>query len=151
MDRYIRLDVTLFPGTSGGAIVDTQGRTLGVGTNGLSRIAGLAVPLSTVNRVVDELLAKGHIARGYLGVGLQPIASGLIVLSVEPNGPAERAGVLLGDIVTALDGKPVADTDDVQSVLEPEYVGKAIKASVIRGGAPTEVTITIGERPRKAA
>jgi S1-C subfamily serine protease len=151
MDRYIRLDVTLFPGTSGGAIVNTQGQTLGVATSGLSRIAGLAVPLSTVNRVVDELLAKGHISRGYLGVGLQPIASGLIVLSVEPNGPAEKAGVLLGDILVALDGKPVADTDDVQSVLEPDYVGKAVKASLIRGGASTEISITIGERPRRAA
>src|SRR5437899_6368292 len=107
MDRYIRLDLTLYPGSSGGAVVDTEGRTLGIATSGLSRLAGLAVPLSTVNRVVDQLLTKGRIARGYLGVGLQPIAPGVIVLSVEPGGPADRAGVLLGDILVALNGKPV--------------------------------------------
>ena len=98
-------------------------------------MAGLAVPLSTVNRVVDELLTKGHISRGYLGVGLQPLAApaGLIVLSVEPGGPAERGGVLVGDILVAVEGKPVKDTDDVQGVLEPNYVGKAVKASLVRG------------------
>ncbi len=140
MDQYIRLDATLYPGTSGGAMIDTQGRTLGIATSGLSRLAGLSVPLSTVNRVVDELLTKGHISRGYLGVGLQPLAApaGLIVLSVEPGGPAERGGVLVGDIVVAVDGKPVKDTDDVQSVLEPDYVGKAVKASLVRGGVAAE-------------
>lgn len=160
MDRYIRLDMTLYPGSSGGAVIDTQGQALGIATSGLSRLAGLAVPVSTVNRVVDELLAKGHIARGYLGVGLQPIAipdtlaklnasAGVIVLSVEPKGPAERAGVLIGDIVVALNGKPVKDTDDVQSVLEPDFVGQEVKASLVRGGVLTEVAITIGERPRR--
>jgi S1-C subfamily serine protease len=164
MDQYIRLDLTLYPGSSGGAVVNTQGETLGISTSGLSRIAGLAVPVSTVNRVVDELLTKGHIARGYLGVGLQPIAipealgkqlklsgaGGVIVLSVEPDGPAERAGLLIGDILVALDGKPIEDTDDVQSVLEPGFVGKPVKAAIVRAGALTEAAITIGERPRRA-
>ena len=106
LDQYIRLDVTLYPGSSGGVVINTQGEALGIATSGLSRLAGLAVPASTVNRVVDELLAKGHISRGYLGLGLQPIAlpgdlskklklpnsAGVIVLSVEPNGPADSAG-----------------------------------------------------------
>jgi S1-C subfamily serine protease len=164
MDQYIRLDVTLYPGSSGGAVINTQGQTLGIATNGLSRIAGLAVPVSTVNRVVDELLTKGHISRGYLGLGLQPVAipealakqlklsgpAGVIVLSVEPNGPSERAGLLIGDIVVALNGQAVKDTDDVQSVLEPGFVGKAVKAALVRGGALAEASITIGERPRRA-
>jgi len=164
MDQYIRLDVTLFPGSSGGAVIDAQGQTLGIATNGLSRIAGLAVPVSTVNRVVEELLTKGHISRGYLGVGLQPIAipealarqlklsnpAGVIVLSVEQNGPSEKAGLLIGDIVVALNGKTIRDTDDVQSVLEPSFVGKPVKAALVRGGALTEASITIGERPRRA-
>jgi S1-C subfamily serine protease len=164
MDQYIRLDVTLFPGSSGGAVINTQGETLGISTSGLSRIAGLAVPVSTVNRVVDELLAKGHIARGYLGLGLQPVAipealvkqlklpgsSGVIVLSVEQDGPAEHAGLFIGDILVALNGKPIEDTDDVQTVLEPGFVGKPVKAAIVRGGALTEAAITIGERPRRA-
>ena len=159
LDLYIRLDATLYPGSSGGAVVDTGGRTLGIATGGLSRLAGLAIPASTVNRVVDELLTKGRISRGYLGVGLQPIAlpealvkhaAGVIVLSVEPNGPAHRAGVFLGDILVALNGKPVKDTDDVQGVLEPDFVGKEVKASLVRGGKLTELSITIGERARRA-
>ena len=164
MDQYIRLDVTLFAGSSGGAVINTQGKVIGIGTNGLSRIAGLAVPVSTVNRVVDELLTKGHISRGYLGVGLQPIRipgslakqlkianpGGVIVLSVEPGGPAEKAGLFIGDIFVAIDGKPVHDTDDVQGVLEPGFVGKTVAVTLIRGGALTSASITIGERPRRA-
>jgi len=137
---------------------------LGIATSGLSRIAGLAVPIATVNRVVEELLTKGHISRGYLGLGLQPIAipdalakelkltgpGGVITLSVEPNGPAERAGLMIGDILVALNGKPIQDTDDVQSVLEPGFVGKPVKATLVRGGALTEASITVGERPRRA-
>ena len=164
MDQYIRLDVTLFPGSSGGAVINTQGKVIGIGTNGLSRIAGLAVPVSTVNRVVQELLTRGHISRGYLGVGLQPISlpgalatqlklsspGGVILLSVEPGGPAEKAGLFIGDILIALNDKPIQDTDDVQSVLEQGFVGKAVKAVLIRGGALTDASITIGERPRRA-
>jgi S1-C subfamily serine protease len=164
IDQYIRLDLTLYPGSSGGAVINTQGKVLGVATSGLSRIAGLAVPVSTVNRVVDELLAKGHISRGYLGIGLQPIAipdalakqlkltspAGVIVLSVEPGGPAERGGLLIGDILVALNGKSIQDTDDVQSVLEPGFVGKPVKATLVRGGAIAEASITVGERPRRA-
>jgi S1-C subfamily serine protease len=164
MDQYIRLDVTLFPGSSGGAVINTQGKVIGIATNGLSRIAGLAVPVSTVNRVVEQLLTKGHISRGYLGVGLQPIAipetlagrlkltgaAGVIVLSVEPGGPAEKGGLFIGDILVALNGQPVHDTDDVQSVLEPGFVGKAVAAKLIRAGALAEASITIGERPRRA-
>jgi S1-C subfamily serine protease len=164
IDQYIRLDVTLYPGSSGGAVVNTQGEVLGIATSGLSRIAGLAVPVSTVNRVIDELLTKGHISRGYLGLGLQPVtipdglakqlkllnAAGVIVLSVEPGGPSERAGLLIGDILVGLDGKPIKDTDDVQSVLEPGFVGKPVAAVLVRGGALTEKSITVGERPRRA-
>ena len=161
MDQYIRLDLTLYPGSSGGAVVNTLGETLGIATSGLSRLAGLAVPNSTVNRVVEELLTKGHISRGYLGVGLQPVVlpadlarklklagqAGVIVLSVEPDGPAGRAGLLIGDILVGLNGNPVSDTDDVQSVLEPGFVGKAVAATLVRGGELTAVSITVGERP----
>jgi S1-C subfamily serine protease len=155
IDRYVRLDVTVYPGSSGGAVVDSQGGLIGIATSGLSRIAPLAIPVSTVNRVVDALLAKGRVTRGYLGVGLQridlpePHGAGLIVLSVEPSGPSGRAGVVLGDILVALDGKPLRDTDDVQSALEPEFVGEPVKASLLRGGKPLDLAITVGERPRR--
>jgi S1-C subfamily serine protease len=132
-------------------------------TSGLSRVAPVAVPAATLERVVTELLATGRVSRGYLGVGLQPVAlpevlrgklksgqaAGLIVLSVEPGGPADNAGVLIGDIVVALDGAAAADTDDVQQALGGEAIGRSVKASLVRGGELVEAAITIGERPRR--
>jgi S1-C subfamily serine protease len=152
IDQYLRLDLTLYPASSGGAVVDTAGRVLGIATGALSRIAGLALPVSTVNRVVDEILRTGHVARGYLGLGLHPVAlpdgsTGLIVLSAEADGPAARSGVLIGDILVALAGKSVSDTDDIQSALVGDSVGKPIAARIVRGGQFIEVSITVGERP----
>ncbi len=163
IDSLVRLDLTLYPGFSGGALVDAQGRVAGITTSGLSRSMGLAIPASTVNRVTDQLLSKGRIARGYLGIGMQPVAvpeslktklglsgdSGLIIVSVQPGGPAEQAGVLIGDILVALDGKALSDTDDVQALLDPERIGTALQARFIRGGEPVDLSITVGERPSK--
>jgi S1-C subfamily serine protease len=153
LDQYIRLDLTMYPSSSGGAVIDTAGGVIGIATAGLSRIAGLAIPASTINRVADELLSRGHVARGYLGVGLQPVEVGdhqksLIVLSVERGGPADKAGVLVGDILVSLGGKAVADTDDVQSALESAAVGQAIEGGLLRGGEARRIAITIGERRR---
>jgi S1-C subfamily serine protease len=155
LDHYIRLDLTLYPGSSGGLVVNSAGQALGIATSGLSRIAGLAIPAATINRVVDEVLARGRVARGYLGVGLQPVElpdhqKGLIVLSLEPQGPAAQAGVLIGDVLVALGGTAVADTDDIQTVLEAHGVGRAVDVAVVRGGAARSVSITIGERPQRS-
>jgi len=152
LDRYIRLDLTLYPASSGGPVLNVAGETIGIATSALSRIAGLAVPASTINRVIDEVLARGRVARGYLGVGLQPVElpdhqKGLIVLSLEPQGPAAQAGVLIGDVLVSLAGEAVADTDDIQTALELKGVGQAIEALVVRGGAPRTLSVTIGERP----
>ncbi len=163
IDKLVRLDLTLYPGFSGGALVDAQGKVAGILTSGLSRSMGLAIPATTINRVVDQLLTKGRIARGYLGIGMQPVTipdslksklnlpsnGGLVVVSVQSGGPAEQAGALIGDVLVLLDGKPVSDTEHVQSMLDPERVGKALSARVIRGGEPADLTITVGERPSK--
>jgi len=161
LDQYIRLDARLFPNSSGGAVVDGRGRLLGIATSGLSRIAGLAIPASSVNRVVDAVLAKGHVPRGYLGVSVQPIAipaalrarlgisneAGVMVVSAEPGGPADQAGVLLGDIVVSLGAASLEGIEDVQSFSESAAIGKPVTAKLIRAGAFQEVTITVGERP----
>ena len=154
LDNYIRLDLTLYPGSSGGLVVNAAGEALGIATSVLSRIAGLAIPASTIDRVVDEILARGHVARGYLGVGLQPVElpdhqKGLVVLSLEHEGPAAKAGVLIGDILTSLDGSKVGETEDIQAVLETHAVGQSIAAGVSRGGVSQNIAIVIGERPRK--
>ena len=154
LDHYIRLDLTLYPGSDGGAVVNTAGETIGIATSALSRIAGLAIPAVTVDRVVDEILTRGRVARGYLGVGLQPVElpdhqKGLIVLSLEPAGPAATAGVLIGDILVRLAGQPVDDTDDIQLALEGHAVGKKIEVEVLRGGEARRIDVIVGERPRR--
>jgi S1-C subfamily serine protease len=165
IDRLIRPDVSIFIGFSGGALIDVEGRVIGVNTTGLARGAGLTIPASTVNHVIDTLLKHGRIARPYLGVAMQPVAlpaelrsnlnlpneSALIILSVEAESPAGRAGITLGDVLLALEGVPVADTDDVQSVLSRAKVGQTIRASILRGGEQREITLTLAERPREKA
>jgi S1-C subfamily serine protease len=160
IDTMIRADLTLYPGFSGGPLVDAAGRVVGVNTSGLSRGLPLAIPTATVKRVTEALLSTGRISRGYLGVGLQPVKlsadlagklalsqqGGLIVISVEDNGPAATGGVLLGDILVALGEKPVDDTSDVQLLLDPGSVGTQTTTRVIRGGELRTLTITIGER-----
>ena len=163
LDQYIRLDATLFPNSSGGAVVDCRGGLLGIATSGLSRIAGLAIPASSVDRVTDTLLEKGHLPHSYLGIGVRPVAipevlatnisvsnkSGVMVVSVEAGGPADQAGVLLGDILVRLEDTPIEQIEDLQSFLDAGVIGKAVKGRLIRAGALQEITITVGERPGK--
>jgi S1-C subfamily serine protease len=161
IDQFLRLDLSIYIGFSGSALVDAQGRIVGLNTSGLARGMAMAIPASTVNRVTTELLSKGHISRGFLGVGMQPVAlspalrekhkwaesRAAILVSVEADGPAESAGIMLGDVLLALDGQPIRDTDDVQAHLGPEKIGASIVATILRGGARQEVSIRVGERP----
>ncbi|KAM3107652.1 S1C family serine protease [Phormidesmis sp. 146-33] len=160
IDQFICPSLNLYPGFSGGPLINAQGQVIGINTAG-PRHMTLSIPVATVNRVVDQLLQTGRIARGYLGLGMQPVrlpetlarslnlskSGGVIVVSIEPTGPGDQAGVLLGDIITALDGTAIADIGDVHAVLDPDRVGHAITAQMIRGGALIETTITVGERP----
>ena len=151
IERFVAPDVNIYYGFSGGALVDVEGRIIGLNTSGLTRGSGITIPAVTVTRVVDDLLTRGRVQRGYLGVGLHPVAlpdgrKGLVVLSIEPNGPAGKAGIFVGDVLAALEGQPVEDTDDVQAHLGAENVGKAIEAAIVRGGVDVKVAITPGER-----
>lgn len=161
IDRFVRLDVSIYDGFSGGPLVDAAGRVLGIDTSGLSRGAALAVPTTTVNRVTDQLLRDGRVARGYLGLGMQPVRLpaaltarvgtpnevGLMIVSAEPGGPGDTAGMLIGDILVAVDGTNVADPAELLALLGPDRIGKPLTARIVRGGEPTTVTITVGERP----
>jgi len=163
LDNYVRLDATMFPNSSGGAVVDVRGRLLGIATSALSRVAGLAIPASSVNRVLDALVAKGHVPQGYLGIGAQPVGipdalrtslaltarSGIMVVKVEAGGPADQAGVFLGDILVSLGDTTLEEFEDLQSVSDSGIIGKQVKARVIRAGAIHELSITVGERPGK--
>jgi S1-C subfamily serine protease len=152
IDRFIRPDVNIYPGFSGGALVNVEGRVIGLNTSGLTRGTGVTVPVSTVSRVVDELLTRGHVRRGFLGVGLHPVrlpdgARGLIVLSLEPDGPALKAGVMVGDVLLTLDGEAVMDTDAVQSQLGADRIGKKVMAEIVRGGTRISIGVIPAERP----
>ncbi|HVH70980.1 MAG TPA: trypsin-like peptidase domain-containing protein, partial [Candidatus Dormibacteraeota bacterium] len=137
---YIRLDIGVQPTAVGGAVIDAHGRTIGIASPRFARFGAIAVPAPTVNRVVDVLLQKGRIPRGYLGVGLQPVRlpealrrtlkrddkSAAIVLEVEPEGPAHKAGIVIGDILVAVAGHPITRLEDVHGQLSAESIGKSL-------------------------
>jgi S1-C subfamily serine protease len=160
IDRYLRPDVTLYRGFAGGALVDATGRVVGMNTMG-KRGTALTIPAETIERVVSQLVAKGRIARGYLGVGMQPIRispqlsaalnltvpTGVILINVEPQSPADRGGLVLGDILISWDGTPLLDPRDVRAMLNRgDRVGQQVPIGIIRGGALLELSIEIGER-----
>jgi S1-C subfamily serine protease len=152
IDQFIRPDTTIYTGFSGGALIDTEGQIIGLNTSALARDAAITVPAVTVSRVTEILLTRGRMARGFIGVGLHPVrlpdgSAGLVILSIEPNGPAAKAGIVVGDVLVRLNGQPVHDTDDVQAQLGPESVGKAVTAGILRGGAPIEIQVTPAEKP----
>lgn len=160
VEGYIRSDTTFFPGFSGGPLVDAAGRVVGLNSSRLARGAGLTVPSAAAGRIAEALLKQGRLRRGYLGVGSQaarlPTAlasklgreqqAGLLVVTVEPGTPAERAGVMIGDLLVDLGGTPVQDHEDLQALLGPESVGRPLPATVLRGGEPLALTIDVGER-----
>jgi S1-C subfamily serine protease len=153
VDQLVRLDVTLYPGFSGGPLVDGEGRIVGINTSGLSRVMAVAIPVATVNRTVKDLLEKGRIARGYLGLGMHPVRlpdgrAGVIVIHVQPDSPAGKAGVFVGDVLLTLNGAPLTDNDDVHAQLGPESIGKRLQAAIVRGGADTKLEIAVGERTK---
>jgi S1-C subfamily serine protease len=152
IERFIRPDLNIYTGFSGGALVDADGRVIGLNTSGLTRGVGVTIPASTVSRVTDELLTRGRVRRGFLGIGMHPVElpgdrQGLVILSVEPDGPAAQAGIVIGDVLLTLDGDSVIDTDAVQLHLGPESVGKALAIEILRGGSPMRIDVTPAERP----
>lgn len=163
LDAFVRLDGGLHPGFSGAALANVRGQVMGICTSALARGAGMVIPGVTVERVADELLAKGRVSRGYLGIGTQQVnlsdawvekmslssSHGLLVNSLAPGGPAEQAGVLLGDVLVELDGKPCRDVDDVHTALGSGSIGQQLKIALIRGGARIECSVTVGERPQR--
>jgi S1-C subfamily serine protease len=161
LSPYVRLDVGLQPTAIGGAVVDARGSIVGIATPKFARFGAIAIPAATVNRVADVLLSKGHIPKGYLGVGLQPVRlpadlaqrtqrkgkTATIVLDVAPDGPAHKAGILIGDLLLSLDGHEVLHPGDVHSILSSESVGTTLLAQLLRGGELREVRIAVTERP----
>jgi S1-C subfamily serine protease len=161
IDRFVRLDLNVYDGFSGGPLIDADGRVLGMNCSAHARGAPLTIPSTTVDRVIDALLTRGHVARAYLGVAMQPVRltrsvaerlqladnGGVLVVMVESDSPADRAGLLVGDVIVAAAGVSVGEPQDVAELLGAERVGSALELTVIRGGEKRPVNVTVGERP----
>jgi S1-C subfamily serine protease len=156
IDTYVQTDVVMYPGFSGGPLVNAAGQIVGLNTSALVRGTSLTLPTTTVRRVVEDLLTHGQVQRGYLGIGIQPARlpaalagelgqkTGLLLVSVEADGPAERAGLFMGDTVVALDGERVRHHDDLMALLSSDRVGATVPVRIIRGGQLCELQVTIG-------
>ena len=160
LDEFIQSETTPYPGFSGGPLINTEGEVLGLNTSGLTRGSSLTIPVKMAWRVADSLAKHGSVKRGYLGVRTQPVdipeasrqalnreqSQGLLVLWLEEGGPAATAGLLVGDILVAINGQQVAEADDLFSALTGDTVGKSVSVDVLRGGRPETVNVTVGER-----
>jgi S1-C subfamily serine protease len=158
LDQFIQSDVVMYPGFSGGALIDAWGRLVGMNTSGVLRGVSLAVPAATMARITKTLVEHGRVRRGYLGVGVQPArlakphgssgqTTGLLIASVEEGSPAEKAGLFLGDVLLTMGGKPLASMDDLLSALGGDVVGQSAALEVMRGGKVSSIQVAIGERP----
>jgi serine protease DegQ len=160
LERSLRTDTIPYPGFSGGPLVDAAGRVLGLNTSGLARGVSLTIPVSLAWQVADTLEKHGHVRRGYLGIRSQPVdlpaaqqqalgreqESGLLLVGIEDGSPAEKAGLLVGDILVGIAGTPLADPDELLARLTGAIVGQPTPVQVLRGGQPATITVTIGER-----
>ena len=158
---FVRLDVSVYPTSSGGAAVDANGKILGMVSIGLSRSSVLAVTRSTIDQVAERLLDKGFVSRGFLGIALKHVPlpaglaeklkqdSGIMLLELEPDGPAASAGLILGDVLLAAGGETLTDPDVLADVLDRTGAGQTLEFRVLRGGAVIPVQVRIGERPRR--
>jgi len=158
LDHYVQTDVVMYPGFSGGPLVGASGTMLGLNTSALLQGVSVTIPAGTLRSVVAALLAHGHVKRGYLGVGSQPVRlpdalakqldqeTALLLVTVEENSPAGKGGLLMGDTIVALDGQPVRHIDDLQGLLSGDRVGKAVPVRIVRGGQVQELSVVIGEK-----
>jgi S1-C subfamily serine protease len=160
LERYLRTDAIPYPGFSGGPLVDTAGRVVGLNTSGLARGASLAIPAGLAWQVAEALAKHGSVRRGFLGVRSQPVEipaaqqkalgreqpAGLLLVAVEAGSPAEAGGLIVGDILVGLADQPIDDPDELLARLTGEVVGRPTPIEVLRGGQPATVTVTIGER-----
>lgn len=158
IDTYVQTDVVMYPGFSGGPLVSAGGALIGMNSSALSRGVSLTLPAATIKRVADTLATHGRIKRGFLGVSAQPVRlpaniadsasqeTGLMLVAVEPGSPADKGGLVLGDVIINMAGQPIRHMDDLMSLLSGDRVGTAVPVRVVRGGQVQDSTVTVGER-----
>lgn len=158
IDRYLQTDVVMYPGFSGGPLVGAGGEFVGLNSSALAPGISLALPVTTIHRVVEVLSAHGHVPRAYLGIGTQPVRlpaalqqslgqeTGLLIVGVEAGSPAEAGGLVLGDTIVAVEGYAVRHHDDLLSRLTADRIGKPVALRIVRGGNVQDASVTLGER-----
>jgi S1-C subfamily serine protease len=158
IDHYLQTDAAMYPGFSGGPIIDAQQRVAGLNSSSLVAGLSLAVPAPTVRRTVQAVLSGRPVRRGYLGITALPVPlpdvvrerlgqeTGLLLTHVEPKSPAEKSRLIQGDTLVTLNGRPVRSLPDLQAVLHGDPVGGQVQARVVRAGALRDLDVTIGER-----
>jgi S1-C subfamily serine protease len=162
LDRLIRPDITLYPGQSGSALVDSSGRFLGMNTSALARGAAITVPAATIDRVLDEILTHGHVFRPWLGLAMQPVELpealiselkinhiGLMVMNVEPASPSAQAGIMLGDIITGANSREITGVEHVQAALRELKRGDSLQLTYVRGGKLATASVKVADRPQR--
>ena len=160
IDRVFRLDLSVYDGFSGGPLVDASGAVLGLNNSALARGTPMALPAKAVDRVLDELLESGHVRRPFIGVAVQPVAlsaslvkqhqlghdSGLLIVSIADASPADKAGVLLGDVLLEANGQSIGRPDDLLDALSSVETGGAVTLKLLRGGTIKTVSVTPADR-----
>ena len=161
LDRALGLDVGVYPGFSGSAVLLADGRLAGLATAGLVRATALALPAGHVRQVLDGIERHGSVKRGFLGITSQPVqiperqrdgraeTDGLLVTGVAAGTPAEQAGLLVGDIVVGFAGTSVDEPESLLALLTGDRVGHATPVAVLRGGRGLDVSVTVGQRSDK--
>jgi serine protease Do len=161
INPFVRLDISAYPTLSGGAALDAAGHLIGMISTGLSRSSVFAVTGSTIDRIAGKLVQQGYVSRGFLGVALQPVAlpagaketlkqdSGIMLLSIEPEGPGAVGGLILGDVLVAGDSQALAEPEALAELLERTPAGQVVKFKVLRAGVVQDLDVRIGERPSR--
>jgi putative serine protease PepD len=154
IENAVQTDAALNNGNSGGPLLDTQGRVVGVAAQirsetGGNQGIGYAIPGDTAKRVAADLIADGNVEHAYLGVSL-PDEGGARINEVVPGAPADRAGLRPGDEVTAVDGDPIESGDELRERIDAKRPGDTLRLTITRGGDERTVEVTLGERPANA-
>lgn len=156
IDQYIQTDVLMYPGFSGGPLINTAGEMIGLNSSGLMRGASVAIPNSTIERVVAQLSDFGEVKRGYLGIRNQPARlpenliaelgqeTGLLIAGVNPGSPAEESGLLVGDVIVKFNERPIRHPDDLLSELAAVTIGEKTPTTVVRGGKLKDLNVKTG-------
>ena len=160
LERYIRTDTTPFPGFSGGPLVDSSGRVVGLNTSGFGWGASITIPASLAWKTADALVQHGHVQRGYLGIRSQAVETpgaaqkalgrsqptGLLLVGVESDSPAASGGLMVGDILVGIAGQAVLDHEQLMVQLAGVAVGQPVAIELLRGGQPVVLNVAVGER-----